>query len=399
MKLKKFYLLMLPMILSLGLVACSDDDDDVIDPGIPPTGSIVVDDEVMVENGTITINSVSMSNPGWVVLHRDNNGSPMVPEIISVPERVESGPTQNVTIELADGEEVTDGETLWVMLHTDGGILGTYEFETVNDVDAPITDAQGNVVAESFMVSVEGEAVSSFTANDQDLVNGVVYVESITMEQDGYVVIHASNEAGDGPMVPEIISEPVYLEAGTYSNVGVPLTDEANVEAGDTLWIMLHEDTGEEGVYEFDGENGLDLPIMDGDNVVVSPITINNVTTADMSGSITVSDQALVDNTITIDNIQLDMDGWVVVHASNEAGDGPMVPEIISEPVYLEEMDNNDVVITFNEDANLAAGDTVWVMLHDDTGVEGVYEFDGMNGLDMPITDDDGVVVVPVTLQ
>lgn len=390
---------MLPMILSLGLVACSDDDDEIVDPGIPPTGAIVVEDDVMLENNTLTINSVSMSNPGWVVLHRDNNGAPVVPEIISVPKRVESGPTANVVIELAEGEEVTDGETLWVMLHTDGGTLGTYEFETVNDIDAPITDAQGNPVAESFMVSVEGGAVSSFTANDQDLVNGVVYVESITMEQDGYVVIHASNEAGDGPMVPEIISEPVYLEAGTYSNVGVPLTDDANVEAGDTLWVMLHEDTGAEGEYEFDGSNGLDLPIMDGDNVVVSAITINNVTTAAMSGVLTVNDQALVDNTITIENINIDMDGWVVVHASNAAGDGPMVPDIISVPVYLEAGDNADVEITFTEAADVEAGDVVWVMLHNDTGVEGVYEFNGLNGLDLPIVDADGVVVTAITIQ
>lgn len=400
MKLKKFYLLMLPMILSLGLVACSDDDDDdVVDPGIPPTGSVVVDDEVMLQDGMLTINSVNMSNPGWVVIHRDNNGVPMVPEIISVPERVESGPSTNVTVELAEGEEVTDGETLWVMLHTDAGTLGTYEFETVNGIDAPIMDEQGDPVAESFTVSVEGGPVSSLTASDQDLVNGVVYVSSIIMEQDGYVVVHASNAAGDGPMVPEIISEPVYLEAGTYTNVGIPLTDDANVEAGDVLWIMLHADTGEEGVYEFDGSSGLDQPIMDGDNIVMTSITINAVTDAAMSGSITVTDQALVDNTITIENVNLDMDGWVVVHASNAAGDGPMVPEIISEPVYLDAGDNSDVVVTFTEDANVSAGDTVWVMLHNDTGVDGVYEFNGVNGLDLPIIDDSGVVVTPVTLQ
>jgi hypothetical protein len=397
MKLKKFYLLMLPMILSLGLVACSDDDDDIIDPVISPTGSIVVDDEVMLENGILTINSVTMSDPGWVVIHRDNGGSPMVPDIISVPEKVEAGTTQNVMIELADGEEVTDGETLWVMLHTEDGNIGEYEFDGANGLDAPIMDASDNIVTESFMVSVESP--NMLTANDQDLENGVVYVESITLEQDGWVVVHASNEAGDGPMVPDIISEPVYLEAGTYMNVGVPLTDEASVEAGDVLWVMLHNDSGEEEVYEFDGSNGLDMPIMDDDNIVMTSITISEVTTAAMSGAITVSDQALVDNTITIENVNLDMDGWVVVHASNEAGDGPMVPDIISEPVYLEAGDNADVVVTFTDEANVTTGDVVWVMLHDDTGVEGVYEFNGVNGLDLPIVDSDGVVVTAITLQ
>lgn len=394
---KKFYLLMLPMVLSLGLVSCSDDDDN-IDPELPPTGSIVVDDEEMLQDRMLTINSVTMSDDGWVVVHRDNGGSPMVPEIISVPEPVEAGTTSNVMIELKDGVAVEDGETLWVMLHTDKGQIGTYEFDTANGIDAPIMDASDNIVTESFMVSVETDAPAMLTATDQDLVNGVVYVETITLEEDGYVVVHASNAAGDGPMVPEIISEPVYLEAGTYSNVGVPLTDDANVEAGDTLWVMLHKDTGEEGVYEFDGSNGLDLPFMDGENIVMTSITINSVSDAAMSGTITVDDQALVDNTITVENVFLDMNGWVVVHASNEAGDGPMVPEIISEPVYLEAGENDDVQITFTEDANLAVGDTVWVMLHNDTGVEDVYEFDGMNGLDLPLTDDSGVVVTPVTI-
>lgn len=396
MKLKKFYLLMLPMILSLALVACSDDDDDIIDPGLDPTGTVVVDDEVMLQDGALIISSVSMSEPGWVVIHRDNNGSPMVPDIISEPTWVDAGPTTNLVVELADGEEVTDGETLWVMLHTDDGTLGTYEFNGSNGLDAPITNTEGNVVVESFTVVVESP--NMVTANDQDLVNGVVGVASITLAQDGYVVVHASNAAGDGPMVPAIISEPVYLEAGTYNNVEVPLTNDANVEAGDVLWIMLHEDTGTEEEYEFDGSNGLDLPLMDGDNIVMTSITINAVTTAAISGSLTVSDQAVVNNTITVENVNLDMDGWVVVHASNEAGDGPMVPDIISIPVYLEAGDNSSVEITFVDVANVVAGDTVWVMLHNDTGVEGVYEFNGLNGLDLPITDDDGVVVTPITI-
>ncbi|MCC8361165.1 DUF7282 domain-containing protein [Salinimicrobium sediminilitoris] len=391
-RLKKVYLLMMPMILSLALVSCSDDDDD--NPVLLPTGSIVVDSEEVVEDGMLTINAVSMSNPGWVVIHRDNNGAPMVPEIISVPKMVEENTTSDVVIELKDGEEVEDGETLWVMLHTDDGVIGEYEFNGTNGLDAPITNEAGDIVTESFMVSL----ANAVTANEQDLVNGVVNVESIKLEQDGYVVIHASNEAGDGPMVPQIISQPVYLEAGEYENVGVPLTDDANVEAGDVLWIMLHNDTGEEQVYEFDGVNDLDLPVMDGENIVMTSVTITDVTTAAMSGTIDVEDQALVDNTITVDNIFVDMDGYVVVHASNADGSGPMVPEIISVPVYVEAGDNPSVEITFTEDANVEVGDTVWVMLHDDTGVEMVYEFDGVNGLDLPLMDDDGIVVTPITI-
>ncbi|WP_051286261.1 DUF7282 domain-containing protein [Salinimicrobium terrae] len=268
MKLKRFYLLMLPMILSLGLVACSDDDDNV-DPVIPPSGSIMVDDDLMLQDGTLTINSVSMSDAGWVVIHRDNDGAPMVPEIISVPMMVEEGTTANVVIELEDGEVVQDGETLWVMLHTDDGQIGVYEFNGTNGLDAPIMNEAGNIVTESFTVTVD-----MLTVSDQALIDNSITVQNVNLDMDGWVVIHASNEAGDGPMVPEIISEPEYVEAGSNSDVVVTFSEDANVSAGDTVWVMLHEDTGTEGVYEFDGSNGLDLPISDEDGVVVVPVTL-----------------------------------------------------------------------------------------------------------------------------
>lgn len=394
MKMNKVYLLMLSMILSIGFTSCSDDDDN-IDPVIAPTGSLVVEEQ-MLENNMLTISSVVMSNDGWVVIHRDNgNGAPMVPEIISVPKMVEAGESADVMVELQEGVEVEDGEILWAMLHTDDGIIGTYEFNGTNGLDAPIMNASNNLVTQSFVVSVEAAPTGTVSAADQVLLNGVVNVNSITLDRAGYVVIHASNEAGDGPMVPEIISQPVYLEAGTYSNVRVPLKETATVEVGATIWIMLHTDTGEEEVYEFDGQNGLDLPIKDENgNVVVTPIEITAISTEAITGTLTVNDQAISENMISVSTLVLSHDGWVVVHASNEAGDGPMVPGIISEPVYLEAGTHADIDITFTESADVNPGDVVWVMLHNDTGVDAVYEFNGQNGLDLPIINASGEVVM-----
>ncbi|MDX1602212.1 MAG: hypothetical protein R3209_04020 [Salinimicrobium sediminis] len=399
MKMNKIYLLLLAMVVSIGFTSCSDDDDSI--DVIAPTGNLVVENQ-MLENNMLTISNVSMSQDGWVVIHRDNgDGGPMVPEIISVPKMVEAGDVTDVMVELKEGEEVEDGEVLWAMLHTDDGVMGTYEFNGTNGLDAPIKDASNNIMTKSFVVSVEAAPTGTVSADSQVLLNGVVSVGNITLDRDGYVVIHASNEAGDGPMVPEIISQPVYLEAGTYENVMVPLKETATVNAGATIWIMLHTDTGEEGVYEFDGENGLDLPIMDeSGDIVMTSIEITSISTQAITGTLTVNDQALADNMISVGNIVLSQSGWVVVHASNEAGDGPVVPEIISEPVYLETGAHDDVEITFEESAEVASGDKVWVMLHNDTGVEAYYEFDGQNGLDLPITDASGdIVMTSITLE
>ena len=395
MKIRTNYLFILLSILALGFTSCSDDDDS-IDPVIEPTGSLTVEDQ-MLEDNMLSISNVTMSEPGWVVIHRDNgNGGPMVPEIISVPKMVEAGDAMDVMVELKEGEEVADGETLWAMLHTDDGAMGTYEFNGTNGLDAPIM-VNGNIVTESFEVNVA--PMGSLAVEDQVLRNNVVNVASITLDRGGYVVIHASNEAGDGPMVPEIISEPVYLEEGDYTNVEVPVKDEANVTTGDTVWVMLHTDTGTEEEYEFDGSNGFDLPITDAEgNVVVKPLEITDVIMVAITGSLTVEDQPVVDNQISVGAVTLSESGWVVVHASNEAGDGPMVPEIISEPMYLEAGTTEDVMLSFIESAEVNTDDTVWVMLHNDSGVAEMYEFNGMNGLDLPIVVDGNVVVTPVNI-
>ncbi len=394
MRIRTNYLLLL-LAVSLGFTSCSDDDDNV-DPVMEPTGSLMVEDQ-MLDNNMLTISNVTMSEAGWVVIHRDNgNGGPMVPEIISVPKMVEAGDAMDVMVELEEDVEIENGETLWAMLHTDDGVIGTYEFDGNNGLDLPIMDASDNIVTESFMVEVA--PMGMLMVEDQVMMNNVVNVASITLDRGGYVVIHASNEAGDGPMVPEIISQPVYLEGGEYMNVKVPLTESADVNAGDTLWVMLHTDTGEEEVYEFDGENGLDLPITDEDGVVVAPVEITDTNMVAITGSLSVDDQPVTDNQLTVGTVELSESGWVVIHASNEEGDGPMVPEIISEPMYLEAGTHEDVMVTFTESAEVNEDDTVWVMLHNDTGVSEMYEFDGMNGLDLPIVVDGDIVVTPVNI-
>ncbi|MFD1096647.1 DUF7282 domain-containing protein [Salegentibacter chungangensis] len=389
MKFKKnYFLIMFLSFAALGLTSCSEDDDDMVEV-MDPTGSLTVADQT-VENNMLTISDVEMSADGWVVIHRAaESGGPMVPDIISEPKMVEAGTSSDVMVELKDGVEIEDGETLWAMLHTDNGEIGMYEFDGSNGLDAPILTAGGDVVTQSF--SVMEKATGSLMVEDQAVTDNMVTISSVTLNKSGYVVIHADNGEG-APVVPDIISEPVYLEAGTHTDVDVMFTENADVEAGDTLWAMLHTDTGEEEVYEFDGENGLDGPItdMNGDVVLASfSITENDAA----AGSLTVDDQVLTNNNVTVGAITLEEDGYVVIHADN--GDGaPVVPDIISQAVYLEAGTYTNVEVPLKESADVNMNDTVWVMLHTDTGTEGEYEFDGQNGLDGPITDAEGNIVM-----
>lgn len=380
---------MLLMIVTVSFTSCSDDDDDGT-PTVKPVGELVVSDQSL-ENNMLTVSSITMSQPGWVVIHSDNGaGGPVVPDIISIPKYVEAGESTDVMLQLEDDAEIEDGDTLWVMLHTDDGDK-VYEFDG-GAVDAPILDNGGNPVMESFVVSIESE--SSLTVNDQDLVNNSITVSEIVLNEDGWVVVHADN--GDAPQVPDIISMPVYLPAGSYTDVEVPMKNDATVAAGDQVWVMLHSDTDTEGVYEFDGGE-MDPPLQVNEEILMQEINITEVTTQDITGSLDVSDQAINEGQIVITTIDMAQDGWVVIHADN-GSDAPQVPEIISDPLYLEEGTHTDVAVSFDDSADVSVGDTVWVMLHNDSGIMGVYEFDNINGLDLPIVIDGDLVVTPVVI-
>jgi len=389
-RLKRFNVLLASifMIFTTMLVGCNDEDN----PAPAITGSFTATDQ-MLDNGMLTISSVTMSQSGWVVVHRDNGGGPMVPDIISVPKQVEAGTSTDVMVQIAEGEAISEGETLWIMLHTDDGMMGTYEFDGSNGLDGPIMDMDGNIVTSSIQVTVP--ASGSFMASDQDVMDNTVVLSSVTVNKTGWVVIHADN--GDGPVVPEIISVPKQVEAGTTSNVEVQLLNSAGVNDGDKLWIMLHTDDGVMGEYEFDGSNGLDGPIIDDSgNVVTSPVT---ATTVEATGMFTAEDQMTSQNMITISSATFNKAGWIVIHKDNGSG-GPMVPAIISTPKQVEAGTTTDIKVELDGSADVTNGETLWVMLHTDDGVMGTYEFDGSNGLDGPIFDDAGnVVTAPITIS
>ncbi|MGF1626115.1 MAG: hypothetical protein ACFCVH_14630 [Alphaproteobacteria bacterium] len=126
-------------------------------------------------------------------------------------------------------------------------------------------------MADESMESMETmAAMSMVSASDQAATDSIV-VASVTMESAGFVTIHASNP--DGSMIaPDSIGH-VAVPAGTSENVVVPL--DTPVAAGDVVHVMLHEDTGEIGVYEFRaGATEFDLPVMMDGQMVMTPITI-----------------------------------------------------------------------------------------------------------------------------
>ncbi|MCL7454278.1 MAG: LPXTG cell wall anchor domain-containing protein [Anaerolineae bacterium] len=100
------------------------------------------------------------------------------------------------------------------------------------------------------------------------------------------------------------------------------------------------------------------------------------------SPSVTVSDQEIVADTVTVDEVISDGPGWIVIHAEQDGAPGPVIGW-----AAVEDGTNTDVSVEI-ETAN--ATDELYAMLHIDAGVMGTYEFPGA---DVPAEVDGEVVV------
>lgn len=360
--------------LSLIFTACNSEDDEMMEPDMP-TGMLTVSDQTISQN-TIVVSNVNLDQDGWIVVHASEGSGPMVPDIISDPVLVEAGESNNIEVTLNNLSSLEDGASVWVMLHTDDGEAGVYEFDGANGLDAPITTEEGEIVMSEITITAP-----SITAGNQVVNENMVTIEKVNAAVDGWIVIHEDDGEGNpGPVLGQ-----TFVEAGTNSDVMVDLGD-ANFAGGEMLFPMLHIESPADGEYGFP-DNG-DGPEVFGENVVVVGFE-----TEAPSGSITAENQIVQGNTITVSELTVDATAWVVVHASNEAGDGPQVPDIISTPVQLESGTNTDVEIEINQDNPLNGGDVIYIMIHTDNGVIGEYEFDGANGFDGPITTE------PITIE
>ena len=99
------------------------------------------------------------------------------------------------------------------------------------------------------------------------------------------------------------------------------------------------------------------------------------------AASIKVSDQKIFGNEVTVADVNLPKNGFLVIHPSDAKGN--LIEKDIGH-IALNAGDHKTVKVKLTE--NHKAGDKLWAMLHEDTGKAGVYEFgaSGKTNVDMP---------------
>lgn len=362
------------------------------------TPSLRVSDQ-RAQGYTITVDQATLAEDGFVVVHAfDRDG-----ELVLTPPLglvyLPAGTHENVMIDLDPDLLIEYGygtgeKDVLPMLHVDAEGNQTYEFPDGPDVP----------------VMVDGEMVIAtqgitFPAHlhvfDQTAIEGAVAIDTLTLAEDGFVVVHAFDRDGELVLTPPL--GVTYLEAGIHRFVTVELDaallEQYGYDEPKNILPMLHIDAEGNQAYEF--PDGPDVPVMLDDDMVVATLELSQPATmmmevtpsVDVSGEITL-DVDGVGLSITIPSVTLAQPGFVVLHETDADGELVVLP-VLAASDYLEAGTHENVTIRLPEDEVPMIGDRVFAMLHHDDG-DMMYTFPES---DPPVMMGDDIVMEPLTLE
>jgi hypothetical protein len=361
---KKRYLKVLFVALVLVIAALV-----MIAPAGAQSGaSIKVSDQVVLD-GTVTIDEVVADADGWIVLRNDPGRGDPGPVLGYAA--VKKGTNTDVKVPLGATSFAFTTPHVFAELHSDDkntqGELGTFDFGAEANTDMPVGDV------------LQGFNIQLINTTDQSVAGDSVTITDVVTDAPGWLVIHSDDGGKPGPVLGETL-----LKAGRNRRVKIELATDGRTN---TLWPMLHVDTGEAGKYEFGTVQGADAPIVVNGKVATLAISTVPSIKADASG-FDPGDGKDKKPTFTASSVLSDGPGWLVIHIDDGGKPGPVAGETL-----LEDGLNTDVAVELDPSVITPV---LWPMLHVDTGEAGKYEFGTVAGADAPVQVDGKVVTFPV---
>jgi hypothetical protein len=258
-------------------------DGSAVTDSTSATVSASVSMDVQSSNGhTVVVDSVDLSEPGFVTIHDSSLfAGEVFGSVAGTSQYLEAGHHENVKITL--DEPVTETQTLVAMTHkdTDGDEQYTFvESEGAND--GPFV-YDGGAVLSPAKVSVN----SVTQISDQQSDGETVVVDSVTLANGGFVTIHDGTLA-DGEVFGSVRGTSEYLPPGTHENVEVTLDSELSGET--TVFAMAHKDTDGDESYSFVSSEGAadgpyvaaSAPVMSSASIDAPQMTTTKTTTEEM---------------------------------------------------------------------------------------------------------------------
>lgn len=215
-------------------------------------------------DGTIRLEEVFLTQDGYLVLHRDDDGQPGA---VIGHRPIDGGLSTDVSVRVdpATWQNVSGNVTLWATVHASNG---DDQFEPGED---PLLSWFGEPAGDRITVGKRGTAVAVLTRGGGPLESGQLPVTRVVFGQQGHVVIHLDDgsTAADGSLGRVVGHRTV--AAGNHTDVRVPvsITPPAENESR-RLRVVAYRDDGDGRFDE------ADTPVRVDDQFVASPYLLQS---------------------------------------------------------------------------------------------------------------------------
>jgi predicted lipoprotein with Yx(FWY)xxD motif len=230
--------------------------------------SLKVSDQ-QIQNGTVKIDDVVSSGPGWVVVYTVTNGQP--DQLIGYT-HVNDGDNPNVIVKIDTTKPV---DNLYALYHVDAGKIGTFEYP---GPDVPMMVGV-QMIAGLFKTSTSAAngpkpaaPVPFIAITNQAIHNGAVVASHVVAVGEAWVTVHQQNPDGT---VGNLIGATA-VHDGTTDNVVIHIDTR---RATRTLFAMLHVNASKAATPQFPG---VDMPVLVGGKMVLPAFVVNGPLNGDV---------------------------------------------------------------------------------------------------------------------
>jgi len=305
------------------------------------------------EDNVATVARVELLEPGWVVIHVDDDGQAGA---VIGGVRLEAGTYQNVPVTI-DRRYATP--TLHAVLHEDDGEPGLLEYPAG---DRPLL-VNGQPVTAAFAAHYPPDIL----VYDQPLIDDAIVVERVISEGPGWLAIYSDQDGQPG-----LIIGFAALEDGLNEAIRIELIESA---VTDQLYARLHQDTTPGDEFDFPGND----PVVRYEERMPQPTVFRT----DLGAAVVVRDQTLVDDSAVVSMVVVPVNAWVAVHAAADDGQ----PAGMLGRVFVPAGISRNVVVPLDPAPDNAP---VILVLYEDQGE--AEEFDAL-GVDPLLTNDDNRLI------
>lgn len=271
-----------------------------------------------INGSTVTVEAVTLPEAGFVVL--DSTGpdeeSVLEDSSIAVSKRLDAGTHRNVSLDVnrsppggvANQTTLNQSGTYGAALYRDSNNNSRFEFITSGRAtDRPFITQSGStarLVSDSASITIRGSRedpnatpAASIRFPDQHTDGVDVTIQSVTVPQGGFVVVHNQSYLRGGDPTETSVGYSQYLSAGTHRNVSITLLE--SVQRDQQLVAIPARDTDGNQSYDYIRTDGFqDVGYTDGGEVVTdtASVTVTGAaSTAEATSSVAVSDTPTTD--------------------------------------------------------------------------------------------------------